>query len=79
MQRLIGFIFGITIGGSEFIRIYRGFSLTGWTISTPESSGCLSRFFIWALGFTLRLGVVGGPLIVILLIIGLFINLASRP
>src|SRR5215510_1208904 len=64
LKKIVGAIFGVTIGGSR-IASYgygssRSFYISGWHVDTP-GSGCLSGGFIWALGAVLRTLFIGVP------------------
>lgn len=83
LKRLVGRIFGVTIGGSKLesrsIGGHLHFYVSPWSVVEPKSSGCLFGTFIWGLGGVLRAIVIGVPAGGLLLLALFLAFLATRP
>ena len=65
LKRLVGSLFGVTIGASELrsrrVAASTRFYLSSWSVVEPSSPGCLLSAFIWVLGGALRSVFIGVP------------------
>jgi hypothetical protein len=64
LQKIVGAIFGVTIGSTiETQRRYysrKTFSVSGWQVQTPGASSAVARS-VWVIGAVLRALFIGAP------------------
>ena len=82
LKRLVGSMFGVTIGRSQLRERYDGahthFYVSGWRVVEPKS-GCLFDLLIWTIGGALRSVFVGVPVGALVLLALYLAYLVTRP